>query len=121
MAPAPAHRARAGEPLLFGSPMLAAAPTWDDLARLKSWTRLPVLAKGITTAEDAEQALAAGIDGIILSNHGGRVLDSQPATIDLLPALSAAIAGRAPPADRWRHPARHGYPEGPGARVPMRC
>lgn len=96
MAPVPAHHARAGQPLLFGTPMLAAAATWDDLARLKSWTRLPVLAKGITTAEDAELALAAGIDGIILSNHGGRVLDSQPATIDLLPALSAALAGRVP-------------------------
>ncbi|PWR20468.1 alpha-hydroxy acid oxidase [Zavarzinia compransoris] len=96
MRPAPPHQARPGEPVLFGSPLLAAAPTFDDLARLKSWTRLPVLAKGITTAEDAAAALAAGIDGIIVSNHGGRVLDSQPATIDLLPAVAAAVAGRVP-------------------------
>ncbi len=82
--------------LLLGGPLLASAPRWSDLAWLKSLTTLPVLAKGIMTAEDARLAIEAGIDGIIVSNHGGRVLDSQPATITVLPEIAEAVAGRTP-------------------------
>lgn len=82
--------------LLLGSPLLAAAPTWTDLNWLREQTRLPVLLKGIMNAADAEQALAAGMDGLIVSNHGGRTLDGLPATIDVLPEVTAAVQGRVP-------------------------
>ncbi|WP_414899932.1 alpha-hydroxy acid oxidase [Sphingomonas flavalba] len=82
--------------LLFGTPLAAAAPGWDDLAWLRAQTRLPLLAKGVTDPGDARRALAAGVDGIIVSNHGGRVLDGLPATAALLPAVVEAVAGQVP-------------------------
>jgi 4-hydroxymandelate oxidase len=82
--------------LLLGGPLLASAPTWQDLDWLRSLTSLPVLIKGVMTADDAAQAVAAGIGGIIVSNHGGRTLDTQPATIDALPEIADAVAGRVP-------------------------
>lgn len=82
--------------LLLGGPLLAAAPTWADLAWLRAQTRLPILLKGIMSGVDAEQALAAGMDGVIVSNHGGRTLDGMPATIDVLPEVAAAVQGRVP-------------------------
>ncbi|MBN7823538.1 alpha-hydroxy-acid oxidizing protein, partial [Bowmanella yangjiangensis] len=54
------------------------------------------LLKGILSAADAEQALAAGVDGLIVSNHGGRTLDGLPATIEALPEVAAAVQGRVP-------------------------
>ncbi|AKC86219.1 alpha-hydroxy acid oxidase [Pseudoxanthomonas suwonensis] len=97
MPPPAAHRAGApgGSPL-FGSGLLAHAPTWDDVAWLRSITRLPVVLKGVLAAADAEAAVDAGIAGLIVSNHGGRTLDTLPATIDALPAVAAAVAGRIP-------------------------
>jgi 4-hydroxymandelate oxidase len=68
--------------------------TWEGLEWLRSVTTLPVLVKGILTAEDAELAVAHGADGIIVSNHGGRQLDGVPATIEALPEVTAAVAGR---------------------------
>lgn len=85
-----------GEPVIMGGPLLASAPTWKDLDWLQSMTRLPVLVKGVMTAEDARRAAAMGIDGVIVSNHGGRALDSQPATIDVLPEIAEAVGGRVP-------------------------
>ncbi|MFK4074098.1 alpha-hydroxy acid oxidase [Ectopseudomonas khazarica] len=82
--------------LLLGGPLLNAAPTWADLAWLRAQTRLPILLKGILSATDAEQALAAGVDGLIVSNHGGRTLDGLPATIEALPEVAAAVQGRVP-------------------------
>jgi len=95
--PPPAQQGNepAGEMLLSG-PLLAAAPTWRDLEWLRSLTSLPILIKGVMTAEDAERAIAEGIEGIVVSNHGGRTLDSQPATIDVLPEIAAAVGGRIP-------------------------
>lgn len=90
MAPAPAATT------LLGGPLLAVAPTWQDLAWLRAQTRLPLLAKGIMHPEDARLALEHGIDGIVVSNHGGRILDGQPATIDVLAEIVAAVGGRAP-------------------------
>jgi len=52
---------------------------------------LPVLLKGITHAQDARQALSAGASGVIVSNHGGRVLDTQPSTAELLPRIAEAV------------------------------
>ncbi|QUS40192.1 alpha-hydroxy-acid oxidizing protein [Tardiphaga alba] len=92
----PPRRGEAGAQILLGSDLLNAAPTWRDLAWLKSLTRLPVLLKGITTAEDAVRAVTEGMDGVIVSNHGGRTLDGLPATIDVLPDIVAAVEGRVP-------------------------
>ncbi len=92
----PPQRGQAGSQILLGSDLLNAAPTWQDLAWLKSLTKLPVLVKGITTAEDAARAVAEGMDGIIVSNHGGRTLDGLPATLDVLPEVVVAVDGRVP-------------------------
>ncbi len=71
-----------------------AAVTWDDLAWLRSLSPLPILLKGILTAEDALLALEHGMDGIIVSNHGGRQLDSAIPSIEALPEIVKAVAGR---------------------------
>lgn len=68
--------------------------TWEDVAWLKSITKLPVLVKGVLRPDDAEKAIAAGVDGIIVSNHGGRQLDTVPATIAVLPQIAAVVNGR---------------------------
>ncbi|MBI2867048.1 MAG: alpha-hydroxy-acid oxidizing protein [Chloroflexi bacterium] len=69
--------------------------SWDDLAWLRrQWTG-PLLIKGVMTAEDARQALNHGVDGIVVSNHGGRQLDGLPATIEVLPEIVDAVKGRA--------------------------
>ena len=70
--------------------------SWADIARLQANTHLPVVLKGILTAEDAQRALELGVAGIIVSNHGGRTLDTLPAAIDALPAIAAQLAGRMP-------------------------
>jgi 4-hydroxymandelate oxidase len=75
---------------------LAAAPTWSDIAWVVANTRLPVLIKGILSADDAALALDHGAAGIIVSNHGGRTLDTLPAAFDALPAVVDRVAGRAP-------------------------
>jgi 4-hydroxymandelate oxidase len=76
--------------------LLAHAPTWDDLAWLAGATSLPVFVKGILNPSDALLAIQHGVRGIIVSNHGGRVLDTLPASIDALPAIASAVAGRVP-------------------------
>jgi len=81
---------------LLGSPLMAAAPTWRDIAELRAQTKLPILLKGIMTPEDADRALAEGIDGLVVSNHGGRTLDGLPASIDALPTIAAAVDRRVP-------------------------
>jgi 4-hydroxymandelate oxidase len=75
--------------------MVDPALAWRDLAWLRSRTRLPVLLKGVLRADDAEAAVGEGIDGIVVSNHGGRQLDGARATIDALPAIVDACAGAA--------------------------
>jgi isopentenyl diphosphate isomerase/L-lactate dehydrogenase-like FMN-dependent dehydrogenase len=74
-------------------PALAGTLTWDVLPWLRSITSLPILVKGILTAEDARRALDYGAAGIIVSNHGGRQLDSAVATIEALPEVVEAVAG----------------------------
>lgn len=68
-----------------------AAPRWDDVQWLLEQTHLPVLLKGITQPSDAQQALTLGAAGVIVSNHGGRVLDTQPATAEMLPRVVEAV------------------------------
>jgi 4-hydroxymandelate oxidase len=70
--------------------------TWDDLERLCAEFDLPVLVKGLITGEDAGLAVEHGAAGVVVSNHGGRQLDNTPATIDALPEVVEAVAGRIP-------------------------
>ena len=71
--------------------------TWDDIAWVRERTGdLPLLVKGILTAEDAELAVEAGVDGIVVSNHGGRQLDGSPAGLTALPEVVDAAGGRVP-------------------------
>ena len=88
-----AHRSTEGA--IF-SALLDPSLTWKDIAWLRSITRLPVLLKGILNPDDAVRAVEAGVAGIIVSNHGARNLDTEPATIDALPAVAAKVAGRVP-------------------------
>ncbi len=69
------------------------APTWDDVVWLQSRTRLPILLKGITHPLDARQAAQLALAGLIVSNHGGRTLDTMPATAELLPRVADAVQG----------------------------
>jgi lactate 2-monooxygenase len=70
--------------------------TWEDLPFLRERTRLPILLKGILHADDARHAVDEGIDGIVVSNHGGRQVDGAIATLDALPAIVGAVDGRIP-------------------------
>ena len=70
--------------------------TWDDLAHLRSLTSLPILLKGILHPDDARMASEHGIDGVIVSNHGGRQVDGAIAALDALPAVSAAVGEHMP-------------------------
>ncbi len=69
--------------------------TWESVDWLRSITSLPVLLKGILTAEDARLAVEHAVDGIVVSNHGGRQLDGVPATIDCLSDVVAAVEEKA--------------------------
>ena len=72
-----------------------AALTWDDLAWLRRQTRLPILLKGLLHPGDALEAVQRGVEGVIVSNHGGRQVDGAVASLDALPAVVEAVAGRA--------------------------
>jgi len=76
--------------------LLRHAPTWDDIAWLRSEIRLPVLLKGVTHPEDARMAREAGAAGVIVSNHGGRTLDTMPPTATLLPRIREHVGGDYP-------------------------
>jgi lactate 2-monooxygenase len=84
------------DPLVAAGTMLAMFPNlalrWDDLAWLRELTSLPLLVKGVLTADDAKRALAAGIDGIVVSNHGGRQVDGAVAALDALVEVRAAVS-----------------------------
>jgi 4-hydroxymandelate oxidase len=70
--------------------------TWDSIKRLRDTVKMKIVLKGILTLEDAKLAANNGIDGIIVSNHGGRVVDSGRATIAVLPEVLGAVGGRMP-------------------------
>ena len=69
---------------------------WKDLEWLRTVADVPVLLKGVLSPEDGKRAIDYGVDGIIVSNHGGRNLDLLPATINALPGIVEAVAGRLP-------------------------
>jgi len=77
---------------LFSDPAL----TWSDLAWLREQTSLPILVKGVLHRDDALAALDAGVDGIMVSNHGGRQVDGAVGALDCLPAVVDAVHGRVP-------------------------
>jgi lactate 2-monooxygenase len=70
--------------------------TWHDLPFLRERTRLPILLKGVLHPEDAGRAVDGGVDGLVVSNHGGRQIDGEIATIDALPAIVEAVDRRVP-------------------------
>jgi 4-hydroxymandelate oxidase len=70
--------------------------TWDFIDRVKKTTKMKVMIKGLESHEDATAALLHGVDGIIVSNHGGRSIESGRATIESLPEVVAAVNGRIP-------------------------
>jgi 4-hydroxymandelate oxidase len=71
-------------------------PTWKDIEFIKNNTNLPVILKGITSVSYAKKAIELGIDGIVVSNHGGRTIDTQPASIEMLPKIAKAVNGKIP-------------------------
>jgi lactate 2-monooxygenase len=87
------------DPLVAAGTMLAMYPNlplrWDDLAWLRELTSLPLLVKGVLTAEDARRALDAGVDGIVVSNHGGRQVDGAIASLDALVEIRGALGADA--------------------------
>ncbi len=80
---------------VFDNIMLT-APGWADVEWLTQQTRLPVFIKGILHPDDADRALNCGAAGIVVSNHGGRVLDGTVAALDALPAVADRVSGRGP-------------------------
>lgn len=84
--------------IAFGSgqakPARHSRMTWEDIDRLREFWPGKLIIKGILTAEDAQLAVEHGADGIVVSNHGGRNLDSSVASIDALPEIVAAVGGR---------------------------
>jgi lactate 2-monooxygenase len=96
----PVFRAKLAKPpeedlLTAAATMLATFPhlalTWDDLAWLRELTDLPMLVKGVLTGEDAKLALDAGVEGVIVSNHGGRQVDGAVAALDALVEVRDAV------------------------------
>jgi isopentenyl diphosphate isomerase/L-lactate dehydrogenase-like FMN-dependent dehydrogenase len=69
---------------------------WSYLDKIRPFIRVPMLIKGVVTAEDAQLSVERGLDGIIVSNHGGRSLDYGPSTLEVLPEIVAVVNGRIP-------------------------
>ncbi|QDS68515.1 hypothetical protein FKW77_010882 [Venturia effusa] len=74
--------------------LFSANPTWDRLPFLRQNWPGPIVLKGIQHPADAQKALAAGMDGIIVSNHGGRQMDGGPGSLEVLPEIVEAVGGR---------------------------
>jgi len=84
-----------GQSALFDGLMPRAA-TWCEVDWLRAETELPLLLKGVTHADDAREAVARGVAGLVISNHGGRALDTLPPTAELLPPIRAAVGPTLP-------------------------
>jgi len=76
-------------------PKWRASLTWDDIDKIKNFTSLPVMLKGIATSEDASIGIEHGVDSIWVSNHGGRQLDHGKGSLDILPEVVDAVSGKA--------------------------
>lgn len=95
LAPLPQRLLEPDQSLVFHG-VMADAPTLADLQWLRRQTRLPLLVKGVINPRDARLLQHQGMDGLIVSNHGGRTLDGLPATISMLPAIRAAVGASYP-------------------------
>lgn len=91
----PAARQAVGNPLAAHD-LWDASLSWNDLEWLRSITGMPLILKGIMRPDDAARAVEAGIEAIIVSNHGGRQLDAAPAPFDVLPRVAETVAGQVP-------------------------
>lgn len=80
---------------LFVRNRMRGAFTWDEVARYRDRWKRPLVVKGILHPQDAEKAVALGVDGLVVSNHGGRQIDALPPAIDALPAVAAQVGTRA--------------------------
>jgi 4-hydroxymandelate oxidase len=87
---------RGGEPGSVRQVSLSPQISWSHLDWLRETSALPILVKGILHPEDAKLAVHRGVDAIVVSNHGGRQLDTAPATVDQLPRIVEAVDGRVP-------------------------
>ncbi|HVY57796.1 MAG TPA: alpha-hydroxy acid oxidase [Xanthobacteraceae bacterium] len=81
--------------MLFARNEMGGGFTWEEVARFRDRWRGPLVVKGILHPQDARKAVALGADGVQVSNHGGRQIEAAPAAIDVLPAIVAAVGGRA--------------------------
>lgn len=84
-----------GQSALFDG-LLPRAATWAEIDWLRAHSSLPLLLKGVSHVDDAREALDRGVTGLVVSNHGGRALDTLPATAELLPPLRAALGPAVP-------------------------
>ncbi len=80
--------------MVWTNTQLDPSVTWKDIAWVRSVWKGPLILKGILDAEDAREAVANGTDGIVVSNHGGRQLDSAPASLAMLPSIVTAVGGK---------------------------
>lgn len=83
-----------GESVVFDG-WMKQAPSWDDLQWLRAQIKVPFMIKGILHPQDAEHAVQLGCDAIVVSNHGGRVLDGVPSSLQMLPKITRAVSGKA--------------------------
>ena len=81
--------------IVFARDEIGGAFTWDEIARFRERWKGPLVLKGIMHPADAARALSLGVDGIWVSNHGGRQIEALPASIDVLPAIAAEVGARA--------------------------
>lgn len=100
-APRGAGRGRGGAPATAGPALYRLTSprlwyTWAYLDEIRPVIKVPMLIKGVLTAEDAMRSIEHGVDGIIVSNHGGRSMDYGPSTLEVLPEIVAAVKGRVP-------------------------
>ena len=93
--PYTAATADVNEVVSFVRREMGGAFTWEEIARYRERWKRPLVVKGILHPADAEKCVALGVDGIVVSNHGGRQVEGLPASIDALPAISRAVGGRA--------------------------
>lgn len=92
----PARQVTGHDAILLGTPLVEQAPRWEDLAWLRAQTSLPLVVKGLVAPQDGRMAADLGADSIIISNHGGRVLDSMPSALELLAPMRAAVGAAMP-------------------------
>jgi 4-hydroxymandelate oxidase len=85
-----------GEQILFGTPLVDRAPRWEDIEWLRAQTYLPIIIKGLLVPDDGRIAVEHGVDGIVVSNHGGRVMDGVPSALDMLPDFARVVGPAVP-------------------------